>query len=208
MARKLDFKKELSTFFQPPAGRFVEVGLPEMRFVMVDGEGNPNTAPAYREALEWLYSLSFAMKFASKDKLGRDYVVPPLEGLWWADDPADFVRRNKDVWKWTMLIMAPDFVTEEMFHGARQRTSQKLDTPPETLRLAPLHEGRCLQTMHIGSYDDEGPTLARLHDEIMPQGKLTFNGPHHEIYIGDPRRVAPDRLKTVLRQPVRSVEPS
>ncbi len=206
MAKKLDYKKEMKTFFQPPVGRFVDVDLPEMRFVMVDGAGNPNTAVLYRAALEWLYSVSYAMKFASKDKLDRDYVVPPLEGLWWAVDPADFVRRNKEAWNWTMLIMVPDFVTEEMFTAAREKTEKKLGVPPRTLRFASLREGRCLQTMHIGSYDNEGPTLAHLHDEIMPHSGLTFNGPHHEIYIGDPRRVAPDRLKTVLRQPVRTIE--
>lgn len=206
MAKKLDYKNEMKAFFQPPVGRFVDVELPEMRFVMVDGAGNPNTTAAYREALEWLYSVSYAMKFASKGKLDRDYVVPPLEGLWWADNPADFVLRNKDGWNWTMLIMVPDFVTQEMFAAASEKTAQKLGTPPRTFRFALLREGRCLQTMHIGSYDDEGPTLAHLHEEIMPNSKLTFNGPHHEIYIGDPRRVAPDRLKTVLRQPVRHVE--
>lgn len=206
MAKKLDFKNKLKVFFQPPVGKFVDVNLPEMRFVMVDGTGNPNTTAAYREALEWLYSVSYAMKFASKEELNRDYVVPPLEGLWWADNPADFVLRNKDAWNWTMMIMVPDFVTQEMFATASEKTAQKLSAPPRTFRFSVLREGRCLQTMHIGSYDEEGPTLARLHDEIMPNSKLTFNGPHHEIYIGDPRRVAPDRLKTVLRQPVKPVE--
>ena len=206
MAEKLDYKKTLKAFFQPPVGAFVEVDLPEMRFVMVDGTGDPNTAAAYRAAVEWLYSVSYAMKFSSKNELDRDYVVPPLEGLWWADDPADFVLRNKERWNWTMMIMVPDFVTQEMFSAAREKAEQKLGTAPETARLTSYREGRCLQTMHIGSYDDEGPTLARLHDEIMPQSELTFNGPHHEIYISDPRRIAPSRLKTVLRQPVRPVE--
>ena len=207
MATKLDVRKKWKTLFQPPAGRFVEVDVPELRFVMVDGAGDPNRSPAYRTALEWLYSVSYALKFASKRECGQDYVVPPLEGLWWADDPADFVRRNKSSWKWTMMILVPDFVPEDMFVAAREKASQKLGTAPETLRLASFSEGRCLQTMHIGSYDDEGPTLARLHDEIMPQQGLTFNGPHHEIYIGDPRRVAPERLKTVLRQPVKAIAP-
>ncbi|MFV0382671.1 MAG: GyrI-like domain-containing protein [Paracoccus sp. (in: a-proteobacteria)] len=203
MPEKLDFKKILKPMFRPPVGEFVEIELPEMRFIMVDGAGDPNTAAAYRAGLEWLYSVSYAMKFAAKNTLGRDYVVPPLEGLWWADDPADFVRRNKDAWYWTMMIMVPDFVTEEMFVAAREKTMPKLGAVPDSFRLASMHEGRCLQTMHIGSYDTEGPTLARLHEQIMPMRGLTFNGPHHEIYIGDPRRVAPDRLKTVLRQPVK-----
>ena len=206
MAKKLDFMKTLKEFYLRPIGEFVFVDLPELQFVMVDGAGDPNLVPAYREALEWLYSVSYAMKFASKTNLELDYVVPPLEGLWWAADPADFVQRNKDAWNWTMMIMVADFVTQEMFETAREKTKQKLGTPPSTFRLASLCEGRCMQTMHVGSYDEEGPTLARLHEEIMPQNKLTFNGPHHEIYIGDPRRVTPDRLKTVLRQPVRPIE--
>ena len=205
MASKLDFKKVLKEFYQPPVGKFVNVDLPEMQFVMVDGAGDPNTVQAYQDALQSLYSVSYAMKFASKNTLNRDYVVPPLEGLWWADDPADFVARNKDAWKWTMMIMVPDFVTEKVFEAARKKAGQKLGGLPQTLRLESFCEGACLQTMHIGSYDQEGPTLAKLHDEVMPQGNLTFNGPHHEIYIGDPRRVPPERLKTVLRQPTKAI---
>lgn len=203
MPAKIDFKKELKQFYQPPSTEFVEVEVPELRFVMVDGEGDPNIAEAYKKALEWLYSTSYAMKFSSKNSLSHDYVVPPLEGLWWADDPADFISRNKAAWKWTMMIMVPNFVTEEMYVAAAEKTKGKLGTPPPSLRLQSLCEGLCLQILHIGSYDDEGPTLAKLHDHIMPTRQLTFNGPHHEIYIGDPRRVPPDRLKTVLRQPIK-----
>jgi hypothetical protein len=206
MAQKLDFKKELKAFFQPPVGRFVEVDIPEMRFVMVDGTGDPNRAAAYQQAVEWLYSVSYAMKFASKKELGRDYVVPPLEGLWTADDPADFINRNKDLWQWTMMIMVPDFITDQIFAVAREKAVRKLGASPDSFRLASLREGRCLQTAFIGSYDDESSTLAKLHEEIMPDRKLTFNGPHHEIYISDPRRIAPDRLRTVLRQPVKSID--
>lgn len=202
MSSKIDFKKEMKQFFQPPVGKFVEVTLPKLQFVMIDGNGDPNTSPVYAKAVEWLYSTSYAMKFAAKNDLGRDYVVPPLEGLWWADDPKDFVLRNKDAWHWTMMIMIPHFVSEAIFTAAREKASTKLGEPPETFRLGHLNEGQCLQTMHIGRYDEEGPTLAKLHDELMPAQGLTFNGPHHEIYIGDPRRVPKERLKTVLRQPV------
>lgn len=205
MPAKLDFKKTMKPHFHPPIGEFADIDVPELRFVMVDGVGDPNTSPAYRRALEWLYSTSYAMKFAAKNTLERDYVVPPLEGLWWADDPQDFVRRNKDAWQWTMMIMVPDLVTDQMFAAAVQKASQKLGATPSTFRLATRCEGHCLQTMHIGSYDEEGPTLMRLHDGIMPARNLTFNGPHHEIYIGDPRRAAKDRLKTVLRQPVKAL---
>lgn len=200
---KIDLKKSLRELYNPSARAFAEVRVPRMNFVKVDGAGDPNTAPAYRTAIEWLFSTSYAMKFATKATLGRDYVVPPLEALWTADDPATFVRRDKDLWKWTAMIMVPDFVSETLFADAVKKTGGKLGQQPDTLRIEPYDEGRSLQIMHVGSYDDEGPTLARLHDEIMPGARLTFNGPHHEIYLSDARKTEPSKLKTILRQPVR-----
>lgn len=200
---KIDFRKQSPSLYAPPADRFVEVDVPAMNFVMVDGEGNPNVVPAYRTAVEWLYSTSYAMKFASKAQLAKDYVVPPLEGLWWADDPAAFVARRKDAWSWTMMIMVPDFVPRDLFDAAVSKAAGKLGEAPRSLRLERLEEGLCLQTLHVGSYDDEGPVLARLHDEVMPQGGWRFAGHHHEIYLSDPRKVEPAKLKTILRQPVR-----
>ena len=199
---KVDFKKTLAALYAAPTDRFVSIDVPTLTFVKVDGAGDPNTIPAYRTAIEWLYAVSYALKFAAKG-LGKDYVVPPLEGLWWADDPADFVARRKDRWRWTMMIMAPDVIDRPMFDAAVAKAGRKLGPPPATLRLEPLAEGRSLQIQHVGSYDDEGPTLARLHGEVMPAEGLTFAGPHHEIYLGDPRRTAPARLRTILRQPVK-----
>lgn len=199
---KIDFRRGLKHY---QASKTIElVDIPPMQFVMVDGSGNPNTAPSYQTAIQWLYSTSYALKFAARAALGQDYVVPPLEGLWWADDPADFVARRKDNWRWTMMIMAPDFLTAPMFEAAVAKSASKLGNAPDTLRLGQLDEGKCLQVLHIGSYDDEGPILARLHDVEMPSRGLTFNGHHHEIYLGDPRRSDPARLKTILRQPVRT----
>ena len=205
--KKIDFKKTLKPLYNPPAGEFASVEVPQMQFVKVDGEGDPNTAPTYRSAVEWLYGVSYAMKFAAKATLGKDYVVPPLEGLWWADDPKSFVTRAKDQWRWTMMIMAPDFVPRGMFENAVAKTSGKLGQAPQSLRLEPYGEGLSLQTLHVGSYDDEGPVLARLHGEVMPSKGMAFNGPHHEIYLSDPRRTESARLKTILRQPV-CVEPA
>ena len=199
---KVDFKKTLAALYAAPTDHFVSIDVPTLTFVKVDGAGDPNTIPAYRQAIEWLYAVSYALKFAAKG-LGKDYVVPPLEGLWWADDPADFVARRKDRWRWTMMIMAPDVIDRPMFDAAVAKAGRKLGPPPATLRLEPLAEGRSLQIQHVGSYDDEGPTLARLHGEVMPAEGLTFAGPHHEIYLGDPRRTAPARLRTILRQPVK-----
>jgi hypothetical protein len=197
---KIDFCRTLGHY---KATRTIdEIHVPELAFVMVDGAGNPNTAPAYQSAIEWLYSTSYALKFAAK-ALGHDYVVPPLKGLWWADDPAGFTARRKDNWRWTMMIMAPDVLTQAMFAEAVAKAGAKLGTRPDTLRLERYAEGRSLQVLHVGSYDDEGPILAQLHDVEMPARGVTFNGHHHEIYLGDARRTAPDKLRTILRQPVR-----
>jgi hypothetical protein len=200
---KIDLKKTLKPLYTAPKGTFVQVDVPTMHFVRVDGLGDPNTSPMYREAVEWLYGVSYAMKFASKATLGKDYVVPPLEGLWWADDPNSFVTWEKDRWNWTMMILLPDFVGRDIYEGAVEKTIVKLGQPPQTLRPEPYDEGLSLQTLHVGSYDDEGPVLAALHHEVMPSQGLTFNGPHHEIYLSDPRRTEPARLKTILRQPVK-----
>jgi len=200
---KLDFKTSLRALFDPPKGRFVDINVPEMTYVKVDGAGDPNTAPAYRIAVEWLYGVSYAMKFAARAHLDRDYVVPPLEALWWSDDPGTFARREKDRWQWTVMILMPDFVTDALFDAARAGMEAKRSDRPATLRFEPYAEGWSLQTMHIGSYDDEGPVLHRLHGEVMPALGVDFNGPHHEIYLSDPRRTEAAKLKTILRQPVR-----
>lgn len=200
---KIDFKKAMKPFYVAPKGRFERINVPRLRCVMVDGQGDPNAAPAYTAAVAWLYSVSFAMKFAAKRELQRDYVVPPLEGLWWADDPADFVARRKHRWHWTMMILVPEFVTSATYEAAVAKARVKFGDPPSSLRLESLEEGLSLQTLHVGSYDDEGPILAELHDVVMPAQGLTFNGRHHEIYLSDPRKTSREKLKTLLRQPVR-----
>ncbi len=139
----------------------------------------------------------------SKKELGRDYAVMPLEGLWWAEDMSTFLSREKDKWSWTMMILQPDWITRDMVDAAVAKARGKLGEMPASLRLETLEEGLCVQTMHIGSYDDEGPVLARLHGEYLPQNGLAEQGRHHEIYLGDPRKTAPEKLKTILRQPVR-----
>ncbi len=202
---KLDLKREYRELFSPPQHEFVEIAPPTMSFVKVDGAGDPNRAATYRIAIEWLYGVSYAMKFAAKGELGRDYVVPPLEALWWSDDPGTFVRREKDRWQWTVMIMAPDFVTDALFEDAVAKTLVKRNDRPSSLRFEPYAESRSLQILHIGSYDDEGPVLKRLHDGVMPSLSVTFNGPHHEVYLSDPRKTEPAKLKTILRQPVKSV---
>ena len=199
---KIDFRKEAPTLFLPRADEFQRVKVPKLKFVKVDGKGDPNKAPEYRTALEWLYGVSFAMKFASKHE-GKDYVVPPLQGLWEADSPKAFTSGKKDEWRWTMMIMAPDFVTRKQFEAALAKTGKKLGEPPESLRLEEYDEGLAVQIMHIGSYDDEAPTIKRLHETFLPANGLVESGPHHEIYLSDPRKTEGAKLKTILRQPVR-----
>jgi hypothetical protein len=209
-AEKYDVKRALRALYAPSAKEWELVEVPAMRYLAVDGRGDPNSSPEYANAVEALYGVSYAAKFRSKKELGRDFVVGPLEGLWRADDPAVFVARDKRAWSWTMLIAQPAWIDEPAVGAAivEVRAKAKGDAANPALdrvRLLELHEGRSAQVLHLGSYDDEGPTLARLHDEWMPGHGLTFNGDHHEIYLSDPRRTAPDRLKTVLRQPVREV---
>ncbi|MCG6114799.1 MAG: GyrI-like domain-containing protein [Mesorhizobium sp.] len=200
---KIDFKKTLKALYQPPAGRFSLVEVPRLTFVRVDGQGDPNVAPAYVNAVQWLYSVSYTLKFMSKKEQARDYTVPPLEGLWWADDMNSFLTRDKAAWSWTMMILQPDWITPAMFQAAIDKAGQKLGDAPASLRLEDYEEGLSVQTLHVGSYDNEGPVLRRLHEEYLPENGLTETGHHHEIYLSDPRKVAPEKLKTILRQPVR-----
>ncbi len=199
---KVDFKKTLKQFYIPPK-EFVIVDLPEMQFVMVDGHGDPNTAQEYQDAVEALYAVAYKMKFISKKTLEKDYVVPPLEGLWWAEDMETFHTREKSEWDWTMMIMTPEWINVEIFEEAiRQVRKAKDPASLDKVRLERYHEGLSVQIMHIGSYDDEGPVLAQMHSDFIPKNGFVENGKHHEIYLSDPRRVAPEKLKTVLRQPV------
>lgn len=203
---KIDFKKRDRALYQPPAGRFVTVHVPPLPYLMVDGHGDPNTAPAYLQAVQWQYAVSYALKFARKAE-GQDYVVPPLEALWTAEDPSSFVARRKDEWRWTVMIRTPDRISPEQLDAAIAKAGKKLGNVPASLRHEILEEGLCLQTLHVGAYDGESPTLAHLHDELMPSLGYSFAGPHHEIYLSDPRKTDAARLKTVLRQPVRGLQP-
>ena len=204
--QKVDFKRELKHLYKPSRKAFTVVEVPPMQFLMVDGHGDPNVAQEYAEALEALYAVAYKLKFASKRTLERDYTVPPLEGLWWADDMDAFAARDKSRWDWTMMIMQPAWITAAMFDDARA-VVEKQKNPPAlaNMRLATYQEGLAVQILHIGPYDAEAPTLHRLHHEFMPANGYTFNGKHHEIYLSDPRRVAPEKLQTVLRQPVARV---
>lgn len=204
---KVDFKRELKHLYQPSAKAFSLVEVPEMQFLMVDGHGDPNTAQSYKEAIEGLYGAAYQLKFMSKKELGRDYTVPPLEGLWWANEMESFSSaRDKSQWDWTMMIMLPEWIDQEMVEKGVAQLGEKKDLPAlPLLRLQSYHEGLSAQIMHIGPYDAEGPTIAEMHQVFMPANQCEPRGKHHEIYVSDPRRTAPEKLKTVIRQPVRRI---
>jgi len=201
---KVDIKKALQHLYNPSSRDFSVIEVPEMQFLMVDGHGDPNTEPAYQEAVEVLYGVAYKLKFTSKQRLEKDYTVPPLEGLWWAADMDTFtVNLDKSAWDWTMMIMQPEWITPELFAQAVAEVQKSKALPAlSTMRLERYAEGLSVQIMHIGSYDDEAPTLARMHREFIPQNGYVEAGKHHEIYLGDPRKTAAEKLKTVLRQPV------
>jgi hypothetical protein len=200
--QKIDYKKTLQEFYRPSANKVVEVDPPPMNFLMLDGQGDPGTSQEFQEALESLYPVAYTLKFmVKKGSLEIDYGVLPLEALWWADDMTDFVKGNRDRWKWTLLIMQPDMITNEMVEKAiAQVRKKKNPVSLAKLRFEGFREGKAAQIMHIGSFENEGPTVQRLHRFIEDSGSR-LSGKHHEIYLNDPRRTAPEKLKTVIRQP-------
>lgn len=205
--KKLDLKKQWKQLYGTKAGVIVAVEVPRLAYLMVDGEGDPNTSEAYREAIEALYSLSYTLKFILK-KGPRliDYGVMPLEGLWWADDPRDFGwaghRANKSAWKWTAMILQPDVIAKAEVDAAFDEVRKKKNPAAlDRVRLETLAEGSCAQTLYLGPYADEGPAIQRMHGFIHAAGKQ-LRGKHHEIYLSDPRRTAPEKLRTILRQPM------
>jgi hypothetical protein len=198
-------RAQLRKLYLPPHDRFVIVKVPKMRFLMIDGKGNPQGEP-FSRALKWLFAVVYPIKRIARERMGRHFVEPPLEGLWWADDIADFVAGEKDRLRWRMMIPAiPDWVSADMFADAVAQAAERLGKAPKTLRLDTFEEGRSVQIMHVGPPAEQCETMTRLHAEYLPAHRLVCNGPHHEIYLTDPRRVAPEKQKTVLRQPVRSV---
>ena len=202
MPEKTDLKRELATY-TAHQGMFSIVQVPALSYLMVDGHGDPNTSPAYADAIGSLFPLAYKLKFLSKAELGHDYVVMPLEALWWAEDMASFTsERDKSRWDWTLMNLVPEWMTEEHLHRARESVAQKVGaTAVGAVRLERYEEGLSVQTLHLGSYDDEAPVLEAMHAFIEAQG-LRLAGKHHEIYLSDARRTPPARLKTILRQPV------
>jgi len=208
MNGKVDLKRERDGY-RARVGEFRLLDIPPQGYLAIDGAGDPNTV-AFAELTSALYPLAYAVKFASRRELGRDFVVMPLEGLWWADDMAAFTaRRDKTRWSWTLLIAQPDWVDAALVDAALRAVEAK-GAPARLadIRLETIEEGRCVQTLHVGPFDDEAAVLATMHDEVIPGHGLRMTGRHHEIYLSDARRTPPERLRTILRQPVAPQVPS
>jgi hypothetical protein len=206
MAKK-DLSKKLQELYFPSAKEPVLVKVPKMSYLMVDGHGDPNTSKDYMNAIGALYSVAYTAKFTlKKSAKGKDFIVMPLESLWWSDDPADFLKGVKGKWNWTAMIMVPKHVTKKVVDDTivqlkKKGKDKELPGLPK-LRLEEFEEGLSAQMMHIGPYSEERPNIEKLHRLILESGHKIV-GKHHEIYLGDPRRTKPEKLKTVIRQPMK-----
>ncbi|NMC05153.1 MAG: hypothetical protein GYA24_08080 [Candidatus Lokiarchaeota archaeon] len=201
-ATKLDVRKEQPGLYGGKAGSLAMIDVPDMKYLMVDGKGDPNSAQEYKDAIETLYAVAYGVKMPFKKKHpAKDYVVPPLEGLWYMDDMSKFSMDNKPDWKWTMMIRVPDHVPDdEVIKGIDEVKRKKNPASIGKVHLERLAEGTCIQALHVGPYDAEPPLIKKMHDWIKEKG-YKERGKHHEIYISDARKVAPEKLKTILRQP-------
>ena len=198
----LDLRKALKPLLSPSPKQPETITAPPMNYLMIDGHGDPNHAPMYTQAVAALYKLTYTIKFAYKKGQGLDYPVMALEGLWWAEDMTRFSVDDKSSWLWTMLIMQPDLVTPSDLERAAAEARRKDDQPLlDQVRLERFEEGLCAQIMHLGPYAAEAPTIEALHGYIAESGHA-LTGKHHEIYLSDPRRSAPEKMKTIIRQPM------
>jgi hypothetical protein len=198
----IDYKKELRDLYQQSAEEVSLVEVPELDYLMIDGQGDPNTSSEYTAAIETLYPFSYAIRAIVKEDVGFKYVVMPLEGLWWTEDMSSFSVEDKSDWQWTLMILQPDFVTESIVERARENVRESKDVPSlSEVRFESLDGGTAAQTLHVGPFSEEGPTVERVHDFIASRG-YTLRARHHEIYLSDRRRTDPERLRTIIRQPV------
>ena len=199
---KIDLKKELKNLYNPSTKEVTVVDIPAMNFLLVNGEGAP-TSQQYSEAIEALFSVAFTLKFMVKKIKGIDYVVMPLESLWWVDDMTKFSTDHKDKWKWTAMIMQPKYVTTDDFKLAVEQVKKKKNpTALPKVKFENFKEGMAVQIMYIGPFSAEGPTITKIHTQIQNSGHA-LSGKHHEIYLNNPATTTPEKLKTILRQPMK-----
>jgi hypothetical protein len=202
---KLDLKKQYKSLYTPSAKENSIIDVPPLTYIMVDGHGDPNTTPVYVEAIQTLYSLAYTLKFHCKQVLEKDFTVMGLEGLWWVPDMNTFTTAKKSDWDWTMMILQPEFITPVLLKEAKEKAVAKGKAPlADIVRIETYHEGTSVQIMYFGPYADEGPTIARMHAFAIDQGYV-LDGKHHEIYMSDARKVAPEKNKTIIRQPIKKL---
>lgn len=200
---KVDHKRSLDSY-HAKRGAFRMVEVPRMQYLMIDGHGDPNTSEQFGDAIATLYPVAYKLKFASRQELGKDFTVMPLEGLWWSAEMESFTTaRDKSKWDWTLMIMQPEWITPELLAEAVRKVAEK-DEPAALgeVRLEALEEGPCVQTLHVGPFDAEALVLEEMHERFIPGQSLRPTGKHHEIYFSDLRKTAPERMRTLLRQPV------
>ena len=200
---KLDYKKILPSY-KAKSNEFSIIKVPKLRYLIIDGHGDPNTSDEFASSIKALYPIAYKIKFTSKLELGRDYVIMPLEGLWWANDMSVFTTRDKSKWDFSLMIMQPEWITEDIFKVAVSEIIKKKGsvTNLEKVRFEELDEDLCIQTLHIGSFDDEAQILDEMHNRFIPDNSFKMTGKHHEIYFSDFRKTEPSKLRTILRQPV------
>jgi hypothetical protein len=198
---KVDLKKELKNLYNPSTKEVSFVEVPDMNFLVIDGEGAPE-GQQYMDAIHTLYPIAYALKFMVKKTKGIDYGVMPLESLWWMNDMSQFSTKRKDEWKWTAMIMQPKYVSEADFKEALIQVKKKNLPAVGKVRFESFYEGKVAQIMHVGPYSEEGSNVQKIHAAIKASGHQ-LSGKHHEIYLGEPRKTAPKKLKTVLRQPMK-----
>ena len=203
---KIDLRKEWKHLYKPSPKKVEIVDVPQMNFLMIDGRGDPNTSQEFQEAVEVLFGVSYTAKFmVKKGETAIDYSVMPLEGLWWMDNMAEFSIERKHEWKWTAMTMQPEYVSADLLQAAMAQVEKKKNPAAlSKLRFESYQEGEAAQIMHIGPFAGEGPTIAKIHQFIEDNG-YALSGKHHEIYLSDFRKAAPEKLKTVIRQPFEQV---
>ena len=205
MMKKIDLKKDLKYLYQPSKAEVEFVRVPKFNYLMIDVEGDPNTSQSFQDAAQALYTVAYTLKFMIKKEKSVDYPVMALEGLWWMDDMSQFSMADKAAWKWTLMILQPAVVTKTLFTKALKQAKEKKGFAAlAKIRLEPYMEGLSVQITYIGPYSEEGPTIQMLHANARERG-CELRGKHHEIYLGDPRKSKPEKLKTVIRQPIQKV---
>ncbi len=198
------FHDRIKELYLPPSNEFTLIDVPEIRYAVIDGEGDPGGEES-QAAVKWLYAIVHMVKPIVKARMGKNFVEPPLECLCWTNDGEDFVQRSTGKLKWRMMVVFIDWITQPQFEEAVAAVAVKRGPAPTSLRLETMNEGKAVQILHVGDYGEITRICDQLYHEYLPANKLTPNGCYHEIYLNDPNRTAPQKRKVVIRQPVKAI---